>query len=439
AVTLASGGTAVENAGFALPASISGTTYTDNNDNGVLGAGDTDLAGVTVTLLSGTTTVATATTDSSGNYNFTGLLPGNYTVSFTTPGGDTATTAIKDTVSLASGGSAVENAGFFAPATFTATVYTDTNGDGSLDNGETGLAGVTVDLENAGGTIEATAITNSSGNVAFTGLTPGGYEVAVVAPAGDAVTQQTNVTTVNTLVSGGTANAVEGVYVPATITGTAFLDANGDATQDNGEAGISGVTVTLLNASGTSVGTTTTNATGGYSFTGLAPGSYTVAFTTPTNDLATTPISDAVTLASGGTAVENAGFALPASISGTTFTDNNDSGVLGSNPDLGGVTVTLLNSSGTSVGTAVTNATGGYSFTGVAPGSYTVVFTTPGGDIASTPTSDQVTLSAGGTAVENAGFYAPATFTTTVYTDANGDGSLDNGETGLAGVTVDLE
>ncbi len=55
-------------------------------------------------------------------------------------------------------------------------------------------------------------------------------------------------------------------------------DLNGNGIQDLGEPGIAGVTVTL---SGAASGTTTTDANGGYLFTGLSAGSYTVTVGTP--------------------------------------------------------------------------------------------------------------------------------------------------------------
>jgi SdrD B-like domain len=55
-------------------------------------------------------------------------------------------------------------------------------------------------------------------------------------------------------------------------------DLNGNGIQDSGEPGIAGVTVTL---SGAASGSTTTDANGYYSFTGLSAGSYTVTVATP--------------------------------------------------------------------------------------------------------------------------------------------------------------
>jgi Ca2+-binding RTX toxin-like protein len=95
-------------------------------------------------------------------------------------------------------------------------VYDDVNADGVRDAGDTALAGVTVELLNGSGNPTGqTAITDANGNVSFSGFTPGNYEIAVVTPTGDVVSQATNVNTSNTLSGGATANATVGLYVAA--------------------------------------------------------------------------------------------------------------------------------------------------------------------------------------------------------------------------------
>jgi uncharacterized repeat protein (TIGR01451 family) len=56
-------------------------------------------------------------------------------------------------------------------------VFNDADGDGILDAGEAGLAGVTVELKDAGGSVLETATTAVDGNYAFTGLEGGTYQV----------------------------------------------------------------------------------------------------------------------------------------------------------------------------------------------------------------------------------------------------------------------
>lgn len=105
-----------------------------------------------------------------------------------------------------------------AAATFKVHVYFDANDDGVSDSGDINLSGVTVNLlDGSGNPTGQTLITDSNGNVSFIGLAPGTYQVQVVTPAGDVITQAVNTLTPNTLASGDTANATEGVYAPPTL------------------------------------------------------------------------------------------------------------------------------------------------------------------------------------------------------------------------------
>ena len=76
-------------------------------------------------------------------------------------------------------------------ASLTTHVYTDANANGTQDAGDASLAGVTVSLLNANGTPTGkAAVTDASGNVTFSGLTPGSYKVSVAPPAGDSATRR---------------------------------------------------------------------------------------------------------------------------------------------------------------------------------------------------------------------------------------------------------
>ncbi len=118
--------------------------------------------------------------------------------------------------------------------------------------------------------------------------------------------------------------------------------------------GAAGATVSLT---GTSTSTTTADASGHYSFSGLANGSYTV---TPSNTgYVFTPASQTVTIS--GAHAMNVNFSSAQqtySISGTI-----------GGPGAAGATVNL---SGASTATTTADGSGNYSFTGLANGSYTV-------------------------------------------------------------------
>ena len=316
-------------------ASIGDIVFNDTNGSGLEAGFDSGpgVAGVTVDLLNGngTTVLATTVTNSSGGYNFTGLAAGVYEVKFVAPTGFGFTTQGVGT-NPGINSSANATTGITAPITLTAgqadhnveaglvlggssaggsgeignTVWMDTNRDGLITAGETGVAGVTVDLLDGTGSVLATTTTNATGGYQFTGLNAGVYEVKFVAPTGDQFTTQgstqtatdssanvsTGITAPVTLAAGQVDNNVNaGLVTPLTgsIGDYVWLDLNKNGLVNTGEPGVAGVTVDLLNAAGTTVlATTTTNNSGGYNFTGLNAGVYEVKFIAPAGDSFTT-------------------------------------------------------------------------------------------------------------------------------------------------------
>ena len=224
-----------------------------------------DGSGITVTL--GGAANATTTT-SSGNYSFTGLANGSYTVTASKTGFTFSPASSPVTVNGANVTSVNFTASAVSPTTYSVSGTISPAANGS---------GATVTLS---GTNSATTTANSSGNYSFTGLANGSYTVTAsktgftFSPASSPVTVNgANVTGVNF-----TASTVS----PTTysISGTISPAANG-----------SGATVTL---SGASSATTTANSAGNYSFTGLANGSYTV--TARKNGFSFSPASLPVTV-----------------------------------------------------------------------------------------------------------------------------------------------
>jgi len=73
----------------ALLAALGDYVWDDANVNGIQDSSEKGIAGVTVNLLgpTGTTVLATTTTDANGNYSFTNLVPGTYRVQFIKPAG----------------------------------------------------------------------------------------------------------------------------------------------------------------------------------------------------------------------------------------------------------------------------------------------------------------------------------------------------------------
>jgi protocatechuate 3,4-dioxygenase beta subunit len=137
-VHLESGDTAVDDFGVARPASIAGRAFDDANANGTQDAGEGALAGWTVFLSRSSSTSASpplpppVTTDAAGNYSFTGLLPGPYTVTEQPQAGwlQVAPATSERQVTATSGQTASGvSFGSVRPGSVTGRVFEDRNGD----------------------------------------------------------------------------------------------------------------------------------------------------------------------------------------------------------------------------------------------------------------------------------------------------------------------
>ncbi|MEZ0609142.1 SdrD B-like domain-containing protein [Fibrella sp. WM1] len=255
--------------------------------------------------------LAVTSTPSSGvSYRWTG--PGSFTSAVQNPAVSIIGTYTVTVTNTTNGCAAADTAivSKQACASLGDFVFEDTNANGIQDGGEPGIAGVLVQLYlNGNATPIATTTTNASGLYSFTGLTPGNgfsYVVGFGTPSGyipttanqnananDALDSDADIATGRTgsyTLSAGENNLTvdAGFYRPASLGDRVFADANRNGIQDGDEVGIGGVTVQLYTATNTLIATTTTNASGLYSFTGLTPGvAYQVQFTTPTGYSAT--------------------------------------------------------------------------------------------------------------------------------------------------------
>jgi len=88
--------------GTAIPGAINGIVFDDLNGNSVQDMGEPGLSGVIVTLSTG----ANTTTDASGNYSFSSIMPGLYTVTCTPLALYSLTTTSPISITLSSGATA---------------------------------------------------------------------------------------------------------------------------------------------------------------------------------------------------------------------------------------------------------------------------------------------------------------------------------------------
>ena len=405
----------------ALPGSLSGYVYVDLNENGVRDAGEQGIGGVTVRLLdqNGNPTGRMATTSTSagslGYYVFTDLLPGTFGVAEVQPadyddGQDTPGSA--GGVALSSPGDRITGAliasemnavnynfgELVPPGSLSGYVYADNDQDCVRDPSDIGIAGVTIRLLDASGNVIRTTTTDSNGRYIFDDLRPGTYGVEEVQPGGFFHGGQSVGSGTGTVVGPDKLGSIQVLsrvdlidynfceIPPATISGFAFIDVNDDGVRENGEQGIAGVTMRLLNGGGNATGqTTVTDANGFYSFTGLMPGQYGVAEDQPTafddgkdqvgsaGGSALAQPGDRITsavLAAAMNAVNyNFGELIPpGTLSGFVYSDNDQDCVRDpSDVPIADVTIRLRDAGGNLVGTTTTDANGRYFFGNLKP------------------------------------------------------------------------
>ncbi len=324
-------------------------------------------------------------------------------------------------------------------------VFNDNNltPNGAYDDGtDTPIAGVSIELRSgadcSGALVSVAGVSNPAttdglGNYLFAKLPAGTYSVCQpVQPGGttNGTTTAGAITAVNgstgtigaasnpsasssqivgiVLNGDGGASEVSGSgnnnfaeVIPSGIAGVVFKDENNNGVRNGADSALSGVTIELLNSGSSVISSTTTDADGAYSFSGLAPGTYSVR--EPAQPAGTANGQTvAGTVANGGTAGTASGLTtlpsvistiiLPpntdtrannfaeipqgARISGQVFLDYDNSGTVnGSDHGIGGQTINLTGTdiNGNPVSAATTTANdGSYSFTGLPQGTYTL-------------------------------------------------------------------
>ena len=474
------------NFGYVKKHAISGNVYLDQNRDKTKDSGDIPQSGITVNLVDASgTVVATTTTDADGNYSFTGLGDGTYTVQVDKTGplasteqtedpsgqGDSRSQAI--TFTRSDPDVTNVNFGYAEDYTISGTVYYDKDRSETLNNGEPGFDGITVNLLDEAGATVATTTTKADGTYSFAKLPAGKYTVKVEPsdllkkleqtedPDGtkDHTSGVVQVNHDNPSVQ----NVNFGYATNYTIKGTIYRDADRSESLEDGEKLYQGVTVDLLDNAGNVVATTTTDASGAYAFTNLEEGTYKVRVRKegPIADLDQTEDPDAtkdntsgdITLELNDPIKENVNFGYISdnSISGTVYRDDNRSGALNSGesgyPEQ---TVQLLDKDGTVIATTKTDANGMYSFDKLPDGTYSVKVVKDGaladteqtGDPDSTldNASEPITLDEANPTKKDVDFgYVPDYFIKgTIYRDGNRSGALDTDEKLYEGVTVQL-
>ena len=432
-------------------------------------------------------------TDDTGAFAFTGLIPGAYRLEIRKPDGYLAK-ADKDELTqemtLEQGGQ--QTAGevvLVRSAAVSGSIWLDEEGNG-LPGAEVTL------LRLAGGTAipEGTVTTGTDGRFAFDTLYPDEYSIQVTlpdafgfAPYGEhsavfGAAGHTGSTQPFTLGAGQNETGLSvGATVPAQLEVSVFRDAQADGLMQPNEKGLSGVSVVLVRREEGEDGerlALTTDEEGRALFTSLTPGVFVLSYEMPgqwrpsgvkagsggrypesilPQSTARAGRSAEFSLSSGEQRELYIAAAMTGTVSGTVYEDGNANARRETDEKgMGSLPVRLLTQDGETAAETVTQEDGSYSFEGLPAGRYAVSFTVPEdcgfaatqrslvangaqGTTQSVSETRLFTLSQGAAVTEvNAPAVRLASVGGRIWEDLDADGRMADGERALSGVKVEL-
>lgn len=311
---------------IANPGSISGN---------VKNTGLSNIEDAAIIILQDNNIIDTTTTDASGNYTVSGLASGSYEV-----------VAIADTYQAQIKG-AIVTAPLATTVNFTLASNPGTISGQVTDQSNNPIASVEIDIFLKSNLITST-LTDSSGNYEFTELAPNDYIVVAKAEnfqieAVGATVISDQITTVNFSL----------IADPGIISGTVTATVGGVAIQ--------GAIVSVFEGTHL-IDTSITDSVGHYQITELPPSSYTVVSNAENFQLS---FSNATVVSNQTTILNFSLLADPGTISGTVTAT------------VGGAAIesahVLIFNGTTLIDSAITDSSGNYEFTGLAPSSYNVI------------------------------------------------------------------
>ncbi|MCF6409864.1 carboxypeptidase regulatory-like domain-containing protein [Pseudalkalibacillus salsuginis] len=300
------------------------------------------LSGVTVELLQNGTEIGTTSTNGSGDYSFTSIEPGSYTVRFS----KTAYTTVTQPVTVSSNRISTLNLAL-PPLPGSINGSVTAQGGGVLQNAR-------VTLTDTFGALIGQTVTDAGGSYYFPQVKPGHYTLSVSRDNYQSKTEgvevsPNSVSTVNFVLSPN----------PATV--------NGTVENTTGQP-IADALVQVKNEAGIIVAFTFTDTNGQFAFNSIAPGTYFLQASA--DDFAKQTLG--TTLSAGET--ETLTFRLVTVFGTFTGTVRDER----TNIPLPSANVRVIDQSGIDVTSTVTSSNGSYTIGSLRPGSYSIIFSADG-------------------------------------------------------------
>ncbi|MDD1752797.1 MAG: hypothetical protein LUQ38_06900 [Methanotrichaceae archaeon] len=400
---------------------ISGFVFEDKNGNGIRDSSERGLAGWIINLVGSDGSAVSTITDENGSYRFEYLDPGTYVIDEiiqegwkqVVPNGSFKVDLRGEDVTGKDFGNQITS------FSISGVVFNDLNKNG-LNEGEPGLAGWSIKLTMPAGT-ERNAITADDGSYSFENLPPGNYEISIVEQSGWIRTAPKESSYQEELKDADLIGKDFGSRGSRSISGTIFMDMNGNGVREADETGLPGWNI-LLVVGGIAFNATSTGQDGSYRFENLPQGTYILKEvekegwiqTAPAEGLYTVELKDADIL---GKDFGNHG---NQSITGKKYYDLNDNGVQDADePGLPDMEVKLTQNSSV-IAVTKTDPEGNYKFTNLVPGTYEI------------DDPIQITVSNQIVTVINIPVSGKYSISGIKFNDLNSNGAKDSAESGIA-------
>ncbi|NLO86256.1 MAG: hypothetical protein GX096_12680 [Clostridiales bacterium] len=419
--------TDVADIALAKPASLTFTAFLDNDADGIQAKRDRAVGEVMVEVMSGDVVIGSAVTDMSGVAHIEQVQAGKHTLRVTLPSGYAFTAvgespetgdscafaegdvATSKTFTFEEGKEVAASIGTKTVGSFGGIVFEDMNNDGIYDEGEPGVAGVTLYLTGKRTGANLQTLSDDLGNYSFSNLQDDMYTITADLPdsmlyarysrtGGDLRSIFSGSTTQREYSLKKSANITDmyiGMIENGVIQGIAFLDVNYNGIYDEDEPAYEKIKIEVTKGNVSEVtGKAVTGEDGSFKVEALRSGDYRLRALLPDDKSIFTIVPQdttgqynqfeqksnrrdqvigPLTIVSGESCDVVIGVALGATVSGTVFEDKDYNGSLGGNEKkISGVEVQLIDQAGGIVTSATTNAKGVYTLDGIMPGEYSI-------------------------------------------------------------------